>query len=62
MESWRVTFWGAASTAFALAVMQAAVLLNAPLWVSQAAVAYYLLAWLGLMWYFLVAPGFAQPR
>ena len=29
--------------------------LSAPLWVSQAAVAYYLLAWLGLMWGFLVA-------
>ena len=55
MTSWRVAFWGAASTALAMGVMQAAVLLDAPLWVSQAAVAYYLIAWLGLMWGFLVA-------
>ncbi len=55
MGSWRVAFWGAASTFLAMAVMQAAILLGAPLWVSQAAVAYYLLAWLGLMWGFLVA-------
>jgi serine/threonine-protein kinase len=56
MSSWRVTYWGAASTILAMAVMQTAVLLDAPLWVSQAAIAYYLLAWLGLMWIFLVAP------
>src|SRR5262249_49651045 len=55
MGSWRVGFWGAASTVFAMAVMQVAVLLDAPLWVSQAPIAYYLLAWLGLMWGFLVA-------
>jgi len=55
MTSWRVAFWGAASTALAMGVMQAAVLLNAPLWVSQAAIAYDLIAWLGLMWGFLVA-------
>jgi serine/threonine-protein kinase len=56
MGSWRVAFWGAASTLFAMIVMQAAVLSDAPLWVSQAAIAYYLVAWLALMWWFLVAP------
>lgn len=55
MESWRIAFWGGASTAFAMAVMQAAILLHAPLWVSQAAIAYYLLGWLTVMWWFLVA-------
>ncbi|MDY3552500.1 serine/threonine-protein kinase [Gemmata sp. JC717] len=55
MGSWRVGFWGAASTLFAMLVMQAAVLLGAPRWVPQAAVAYYLIAWLLLMWGFLVA-------
>ena len=38
-----------------MAVMQVAILSNAPLWVSQAAIAYYFLGWLGLMWSFLVA-------
>ena len=55
MNSWRVAFWGGASTGFAMAVMQAAILLDAPLWVSQAAIAYYLLGWLSLMWWYLVA-------
>src|SRR5262249_13780987 len=47
-------FWGAASTFLAMAVMQSAILLEWPMWVSQAAIAYYLLAWLGIMWAFLV--------
>lgn len=50
-----VLFWGAASTFLAMGVMQAAVLLEWPMWVSQVAIAYYLLAWLGIMWRFLVA-------
>jgi eukaryotic-like serine/threonine-protein kinase len=56
MRSWRVAFWGAASSAVAMATLQAAILLNAPLWVAQAAIAYYLIGWLGVMWWFLVAP------
>ena len=55
MGSWRVAFWGGASTALAMAVMQVAILSNAPLWVSQAAIAYYFLGWLSLMWSLLVA-------
>jgi eukaryotic-like serine/threonine-protein kinase len=54
MNTWPIAFWGGASTLFALAVMQAAVLLGAPLWVSQAAIAYYFVGWLGVMWLFLV--------
>ncbi len=55
MGSWRVGFWGALSTVFAMAVMQVAVLLDAPKWVPIAALVYYLVAWLALMWGFLVA-------
>ena len=55
MASWRIMFYGAASTALAMGAMQAATLLNAPLWVSQAAVGYYLFGWLAIMWAFLVA-------
>ena len=48
-------FWGAASTAFSMAVMQVAILANGPPFLAHAAMAWYLLAWLGLMWVFLVS-------
>ena len=54
MGTANLCFWGSASTVFAMAVVQAAILLGAPLWVSHAAIAYYFVAWLGLMWGFLV--------
>jgi hypothetical protein len=54
MSSWRIAFWGGASTVFAMTVMQAAVLTGAPLWVAQAALAYYFVGWLAIMWRFLV--------
>jgi serine/threonine-protein kinase len=55
MTTWAAPFWGAASTLLALAVLQAAVLLGAPGWVPAAALAYYLVAWFGIVWGFLVA-------
>jgi serine/threonine-protein kinase len=55
LGSGSLLFWGAASTVFAMAELQAAVLADAPRWVSQAAIAYYFAGWLGLMWLFLVA-------
>ncbi len=55
LGSGHLLFWGAASTVLAMAVLQAATLTAAPLWVSQAAIAYYFAGWLGLMWLFLVA-------
>jgi serine/threonine-protein kinase len=55
MASWRAMFWGAAAALSAMTVMQGAVLAGAPLWVSQAAIAYYLIAWLGVLWGSLVA-------
>jgi hypothetical protein len=54
LPSWRAAFWGAGSTLLALAVIQAAVLLDAPARVAQAALAYYLVAWAVLLWGFLV--------
>lgn len=54
MRTWQLLFWGAASTFFSMGVMQAGILLGAPLWVSHAAIAWYLIVWLGLMWGFLV--------
>lgn len=54
MRSWRVAFWGAANAAVAMGAMQAAVLLDAPRWVSVSALSYYLLGWLAVMWWFLV--------
>jgi serine/threonine-protein kinase len=55
LPSWRAAFWGAGSTLLALAVIQAAVLLDAPARVAQGALAYYLVAWAVLLWGFLVA-------
>ena len=54
MASWRVAFWGAASSAVAMTWMQAAVLLDSPLWVLQAAIADYLIVWLAVLLYFHV--------
>ena len=55
MGSWRIFFWGALSTLLAMTVMQVAVLFDAPKWVPQAALVYYLVGWLLIMWRFLVA-------
>ncbi|HUR53425.1 MAG TPA: serine/threonine-protein kinase [Gemmataceae bacterium] len=55
MASWRVAFWGAASTAVAMTAMQAAVLLDAPLWVLQACVVEYLVVWVAILLYFHAA-------
>jgi len=55
MGSWRVMFWGALSTLLAMAVLQVAVLVDAPQRVPQAALVYYLVGWLLIMWRFLVA-------
>jgi len=54
MDSWRTAFWGAAPPFFALAMIQAAVMLGAPRWVSQVALGYYLIGWTIILWAFLV--------
>lgn len=54
MGTWPAAFIGAASTFVALAGVQAAVLLDAPAWVGRTALAYYLVAWAGIVWLFLV--------
>ncbi|MFO0801702.1 MAG: serine/threonine-protein kinase [Gemmataceae bacterium] len=54
MSSWATPFWGAASSLLALVVLQLAILLDAPRWVPDAALVYYLVAWFGIVWYFLL--------
>ncbi|MBA3916793.1 MAG: protein kinase, partial [Acidobacteriales bacterium] len=50
MGSWWAPFWGAASTFAALAIIQLAILLDAPSWVSQVVLVYYLSAWAMIAW------------
>jgi hypothetical protein len=54
MGSWYLAVWGGASVMAAMTVLQAAVLLAAPAWVGWAAVAYFLIAWLGILWGFQI--------
>lgn len=53
MATWATAFWGAASTILAMVVIQAAVLLNVSEWVLWTGMAYYLIAWVGILWLFL---------
>lgn len=55
MGRWHVLLWGGASTAVTIGCLQAAVLLDAPLWVLQSSIVAYLIGWVVIMWWFLVA-------
>ena len=54
MATWATPLWGAASSLLALLGLQVAILCDAPSWIPAAALVYYLSAWFGIVWYFLV--------